>query len=148
MYFEYKHLVELCKRTKATKGLDTSIDRVVEYQDMIGHSTENELADLSNSEYKKEFYWIYSTAYRIEDTINFYVNHSEKIAAMVNENIDLKDDLEEEKSKNVELSEKYKTAKNNYDNAFHENAVLKTTIEMLKSDIINLKAKLYDLSNK
>lgn len=151
--FGYNELVELCKRVKATSGLDTSIDRVVEYQDMIGHSTESQLSELSNSDYKKEFYWIYSTAYRIEDTINFYVSHSEKLGEIFRENEQYKDDngelKDEIKSLKEEINSLYVENKNLHD----DNALLvadinnyTSRIEALENEVMKLKAKIYDLS--
>ena len=144
----YNELVELCKRTKATKGLDTSIEKVVEYQDMIGHSSEAQLHDLSNGDYKKEFYWIYSTAYRIEDTLNFYVGHSEKIGDMLRENCILQDDLQTEKEAKANLQFAYKELQTKNNELQTENYSLKKSFDDLQLEVIQLKAKLYDLTNK
>lgn len=141
----YNDLVALLKRVKATRGLDTDEESVCNYQDMIGHSTDKELSELANGEYKSEFYWVYSTAYRIEDTLNFYVHHSDKIYQIRVENDDLKctnEDLRAELSEvKRELSEEYQL----YATVNKEKCSLEKENADLKAEIIKLKARLYDL---
>ena len=141
----YNDLVALLKRVKATRGLDTDMESVCNYQDMIGHSTDEELSELANGEYKHEFYWVYSTAYRIEDTLNFYVNHSDKIFALRVQCDDLKctneelsDELAKRKTELSDIGCKYMQSEK-------ENAELEKENADLKAEIIKLKARLYDL---
>ena len=141
----YNDLVALLKRVKAKRGLDTDMESVCNYQDMIGHSTDEELSELANGEYKSEFYWVYSTAYRIEDTLNFYMHHSDKIFELCVQCDDLK-------CTNEELRAELSAAKK----ALSEEQQLYATVNKgkcslekenvdLKAEIIKLKARLYDL---
>lgn len=141
----YNDLVALLKRVKATRGLDTDMESVCNYQDMIGHSTDEELSELSNGEYKSEFYWVYSTAHRIEDTLNFYMHHSDKIFELRVQCDDLKctneelsDELVKRKAELSDISCKYMQSEK-------ENAELEKENAALNAEIIKLKARLYDL---
>ena len=141
----YNDLVTLLKRVKATRGLDTDMESVCNYQDMIGHSTDEELSELANGEYKSEFYWVYSTAYRIEDTLNFYMHHSDKIFELCVQcddlkctNEDLSDELAKRKAELSDIGCKYMQSEKSKAELEKENADL-------KAEIIKLKARLYDL---
>ena len=149
---QYEDLVKLLKKTQATNGLDTDNASVCDYQDMIGHSSDEQLTELSNGEYKRAFYWIYGVAYGTISAIEFYCKHSEKITAILEERDNLKcdvEDLNEDLQKKQEMAEKFhvgylksveETKKVQYelDKALGE-------IERQKQEMMELKAKLYDL---
>ena len=151
---KYNTLEELLKEVKATKSLNTDIDFIVHVQDLIGHSTENDLYKLSK-EYKETFYWIYDEAEGIESTLKFFAAYS-KFSEKLNEQLA---EAEADRDKNAELLKLEKENSLNYakqrneledknkkilSNCCHlesENAVL-------KNEIIQLKAQLYDLMTK
>lgn len=103
--YGYNELVELIDRTNATNGLDTNIEAVCNYQDMIGHSSREQLAELANDENRRRsFYWIYSTAYRFDDVINFYIRNDRKLC-------DLRDARDQLTEQNCKLAEDLRAAR-------------------------------------
>lgn len=151
----YEDLVKLLKHVQATHGFDTDEKTVCEYQDMIGHSSDEQLTELANGAYKESFYRIYGCAYGTIEAIKFFGKHSEKILAMLDENANLKCDLEiaEDKAKkNFDLAEKNRQSwieeKNRANNAEYQITEKEKEITALQDEIKTLKAKLYDLITK
>ena len=147
----YKELMELVKKTQATPGniLDVSDAAICDMQDMIGHSTVQELRELSNNDqYKPTFYRIYGYAYGTVEAIRFFTKNSDKLDQIIRERDeaicdrdDLTDDLNKvnEKVKSIELENRELTRKLETTNAI---------IDSQAQEIIQLKARLYDLMNK
>lgn len=152
---EYKDLVELLKKVQATGGLDCDTASVCEYQDMIGHSTDDQLRELSNGTYKSAFYRVYGLAYGTCEAINFYMNHSEKVYNLLLEKDQYKCDFENmqdrldtamtETKKNFDTAQKMRDA---WEAEKTEKENIKKELEKANEEIIRLKAKLYDLMEK
>lgn len=148
----YENLEELLKEVKATRLLDTKIEFITHVQDLIGHSTVEELHDLSR-EYKETFYWVYDTAEGIESTLRFFAENSKFSTELQEQLADAEADrdkynglynLEKESldsvtttllSRNTEVRE----LKNKLEEAEKE-------VSSLQEELIKLKAKLYDLT--
>lgn len=146
---DYNDLVKLINRVNASRCIETDTESVCSYQDMIGHSTEEQLTELANDDKtRRAFYWIYSLCYRVDDLLTFYVKHDENIFKLRLERDTLLNDKEElqsyrktyEQSIN-DLEDDLHAEKEKRENAESEN-------ERLKAEIIKLKAKLYDLTTK
>ena len=144
----YIDLVKLLKEVKATNAIDTNIEKICEYQDMIGHSAEEELAELANGNYKSEFYRVYALSYRIEDTIRFYRKHDNTILEMIEENEQLEDDNKVLEQKLVESKSRLDETERKLIEERNKNSLNAVEIDNLKAEIIKLKARLYDLINE
>lgn len=147
---KYNSLEELLREVQATRVLDTSLDFITHVQDLIGHSTTEELEALA-FEYKENFYRVYDEAQGIESTLRFFATFSnfaenardveadrDKYIALYNsqksemeklkdENIQLKSELENVQRKAEELEERVDNQKETYE-----------------AEIKSLKSKLYD----
>lgn len=152
-----KTIKELCRRVAATHMLDKlDDDTVVAYQDLIGHATMEENKELSNDPALMEtFYWIYGAAYGTVAAIKFYMQNSNKVENILAERDTYKADYEGLKETKRLLSEQLETAKKNSetlcDKLYEAKQEIDDTLEKLKTkdaEIVELKAKLYDLMNK
>lgn len=152
---DYNDLVELLKRVQATGGLDCDIDSVCEYQDMIGHSSEEQLADLANGKYSRVFYRVYCEAYNVHQTIEFYCKHG-KFFRKLQENLaDAKADVEKyevlmngAKNRADSLEALNKRLTDDLAGMQKKSDADDAMIETLNAEIIQLKAKLYDMMTK
>lgn len=149
---EYKDLCELLKKVQATGGMDCDQKSICDYQDMIGHSSEEQLADLANGIYKEAFYRVYGISYGTIEAIRFHCKHGEKIAAILEENDSLKCDYEALNIKYIDTDKKYHDAIGKAESARQdalqkdsEIEALKRELEAIKANNTELKAKLYDL---
>ena len=148
-----KTIRELCKRVAATNSFDTGNDAVIAYQDLIGHATVEENQAISNTpELVESFYKVYGVAYGTCAAIKFYLNNSDKLA-------DMQCDLEEAKAKAekehkdlvdarqyiLELEGKVKECKRDMDETLKEMELLNGAITERDEEIVQLKAKLFDL---
>lgn len=156
----YEELKKVIEKVARTGMLETSEEKAIEYQDMIGHSTESQLAELANpenGELRRAFYKIHDVAYGTINTIVFYVNHSEKLANNIADQVEEAEKQTEERMKKI-IDCKQKELENTCgelfdtrikaDKASEENERLKEIIESQRNEIINLKAKLFDYMNK
>lgn len=144
----YNDLVELLKKVQATGGLDLDQASICDYQDMIGHSSIEQLEELANGNYKESFYRIYDAAYGTMETLRFYINHGEKIQAIIEECEYWQEQTKEAEEKarsNFQSFEKYL---NLHSKEKARNDGLKSVIKAKDQEIIELKAKLYDLMTK
>lgn len=148
----YTELIELIKRTQATGGLDVDEKSICEYQDMFGHSTEEQLAELSNGVYKEIFYRIYGYAYGTVAAIRFHCQHGEKILNICRRNDELNADVEDLtdtlKKKEEQIAKKQETAEKfqqGYEKALNDIKAAEDKAAKLEAENIALKAKLYDL---
>ena len=148
----YEDLVTLLRKVQATGGMDCDQESVCEYQDMIGHSTEDQLAELSNGSYKRAFYRVYGEAYGVIEAIQFYCNHGEKITKIIRQNDELNLDLEDLKE-DIAKKDALIFAKDQHINELISDIDKKSTdikkvterAEKAEQENILLKAKLYDL---
>lgn len=153
-----KTIRELCNRVARESGhiLDLHDEAVTEYQDLIGHATEEENTELCNDPALNEtWYRIYGVAYGTTAAIKWYLNHSNKIAEM-------QCDLEEYKAKVEKKTEELKAAHDDSLTQFERAANAENVIKEMKRDmdgtlkalkekeeeIIQLKARLYDLMQR
>lgn len=151
----YEDLVALLKKVQTTGGLDCDQASICEYQDMIGHSTQEQLKDLSNGVYISTFYRVYGLAYGTTEAIKFYMKNSDKVYNLMLDRDSLKCDLEEMKDKYdkqvLESKKNFDTAQKMRDAWEAEKAEkenIKKELEAAHEEIIRLKARLFDLIEK
>lgn len=146
---------ELTNEVARTGMLDVSEEKVLEYQDMIGHASLEENKDLLNSTLMESFLRIYGVAYGTNAAIRYYLQNSEaqldrerkinaltedvetfrkKIMELEKENIDWRN-LQEE---NVKIIGKLERERDEWEQNYH----------VLEDEVIRLKAKLYDLLDR
>ena len=145
---DYKDLVQTIKTIQSSHIMDCTEQAICDYQDMIGHSSIEQLEELANGAFIDTFYKVYGLAYGTGEAIKFYCQHSDKIKS-------LKDDLEKteresnrfQKMFNDIHEEHQKTVQTCYETELkaHDLEVENTK---LNKEIIKLKAKLYDLMTK
>ena len=151
-----KTIRELVNRVAASHVLDVNDGDRVKYQDLIGHATLEENAELANDPALNEtFYWIYGAAYGTTAAIKFYLNNSNKIAELqadLEYNKDkvtrLEKDLEEQKQLAKTWEEEVKTESKKLAEARRDMDGTVQALEMVRKENIELKAKLYDLLQK
>lgn len=148
---KYESLEELLKEVQATRGLDTSIEFITHVQDLIGHSTEDQLYELSK-QYKETFYRVYDEAEGIESTLRFFASYSK-----FSENLQTQlAEAEADRDKYHALWKVEKeTAERHAESMQQDEKEIKklklkatedqTTIDQLQKELTTLKAKLYDL---
>ena len=151
------NLQELVNITAATHGLNTDIESITIMQDIIGHTSIDEVANIANGPHKETFYWIYGECYGTVEAIKYYVNNSEALENMICDRID--EAVSEERNKAEKKLQDSKDeclkmcdSRNEYRRKFAEasgkldNAELK--IADMEAEIIKLKAMIFDLMNK
>jgi chromosome segregation ATPase len=148
---KYESLEELLKEVQATRGLDTNIEFITHVQDLIGHSTEDQLYELSK-QYKETFYRVYDEAEGIESTLRFFASYSK-----FSENLQTQlAEAEADRDKYHALWKVEKeTAERHAESMQQDEKEIKklklkatedqTTIDQLQKELTTLKAKLYDL---
>lgn len=147
----YNELVNLLNTVQATGGLDCDTASVCEYQDMIGHSTDDELRELSNGSCREAFYRVYGLSYGTTAAITFYLNHSQKIYDWQIEKEDLSVDLDEAREKITAIEKKakknFETAENfraEWEKEKAEKEKAEKELAAAQDEIIRLKAMLFD----
>ena len=151
-----KTIRELCKRVAATNSLDTGNDAIIAYQDLIGHATMEENQEISNTpELVESFYKVYGVAYGTCAAIKFYLNNSDKIADMQCDIEEYKakaekehNDLVEARQYILELEGRVKECKRDMDGTLKQIELLDGAISERDAEIVQLKAKLFDLITK
>jgi chromosome segregation ATPase len=148
---KYESLEELLKEVQATRGLNTNIEFITHVQDLIGHSTEDQLYELSK-QYKETFYRVYDEAEGIESTLRFFASYSK-----FSENLQTQlAEAEADRDKYHALWKVEKeTAERHAESMQQDEKEIKklklkatedqTTIDQLQKELTTLKAKLYDL---
>lgn len=151
----HKELIETVKMIQATGGMDTDETSICEYQDMIGHSSQEQLTDLATGNYRESFYRLYCAAYGVINTLRFYWNFSDKcnslreVAADREAEIDkLNFLLEEEQKATKEQKASREEVQTGYADLVKDYNEAKRKTEEQAAEIIQLKAKLYDLMTK
>lgn len=153
-----KTIRELCNRVASNSAhlLPNDEEAIVVYQDLIGHATEEENSNLANEPALMEtFYRIYGVAYGTVAAIKFYMDHSNRVYNLRAELDDYKEELEEVRTrlKNSEERAKFWEDKSNeYKEELkkkqHDIDETCMTVEMLRKESMELKAKLYDLQSE
>lgn len=155
----YNDLVKLINMAAATGGLDVTNEAICEYQDMIGHSSIEQLEEMANGEQRETFYRVYGVAYGTIAAIKFYCENSRKLAGIIAEHDEARLEAEERANQMERTAEQWKKDceaweeryhKCNEDRAGHEweEAHAKAELEDAQREITELKAKLYDLMTK
>lgn len=149
---EGKDLLPLLKKVQSTGGLDVSEQAVCDYQDMIGHSCEEDLEELANGEYKEAFYRVYGVAYGVVEAIRFHCKHGKKIIELFDRIADLenaermyKDKISELADTSAEWIERTEKTRQAWENEKRAKEEALETIKKQQETIQELKAKLYDL---
>lgn len=163
-----KELKELVKQVARTGFLEVTEEKIVEYQDMIGHSTLEELHQLANpnnGEEQRAFYRIHDVAYGVIATITFYVNNSDKLEdriaerekeayndganareVVMQERVDQKQQAcEIWQAEAEQYKQDYERAKQDAQDFYKKAVDRRQEIEKLQAEIVALKAKLYDM---
>jgi len=147
----YESLEELLREVKATGGLDTDIDFIVHVQDLIGHSSLEDLDRLSH-EYKETFYRVYDEAEGIQATIKFFAEYSnfsvklrEELAEAEADRDKLQHLYNEERKSSLEFARERNEKEAENIRITAEANDLRRENEALKAEMIALKARLYDL---
>ena len=148
---KYENLEELLKEVRTTRGLDTNIDFIVHVQDLIGHSSIEDLDRLSH-EYKQTFYWVYDEAEGTENTLRFFSEHSLLVTNLQEDLGEAEADrdkyhflLEEESKKSINYAKERNEAEIRAREAEKALADQEARNKELEAELITLKAKLYDL---
>ena len=145
---DYKDLVQTVKTIQSSHIMDCSEQAVCDYQDMIGHSSEEELEELANGAFIETFYKVYGQAYGTAEAIKFYCRHSEKIRNIQTDLSETECDRDRYKAlyeDQKKLSDKFHSETCEAEQKAHDLEVENTK---LNKEIIKLKAKLYDLMTK
>lgn len=144
----YNDLVQTLKTIQASHIMDCTDQAICDYQDMIGHSSIEQLEELANGAFIDTFYKVYGLAYGTGEAIKFYCKHSEKIKS-------LKTDLEETEHDRDTYKALHKDLKELTDKLHSEVCEAEQKVHELeventkqKKEIVELKAKLYDLMMK
>ena len=144
----YEELVKLLNRVQATGGLDVDEKSICEYQDMIGHSTQDQLRELANGNLKESFYRVYGHSYGTVEAIRFFTQNSNKMYDLLLERDELKADLE---IANKDIDKYMLESSKNYKAMIQERQEKEQAQDDLKKaqdEIIRLKARLFDLMEK
>ena len=152
---KYENLKELLQEVKATGGMDLNTEFICHVQDLIGHSTQEELKDLS-LEYKETFYRVFCEAEGTTETLRYYFFNSNSVNAIREELADVKADAEKWESlyndlhkihenSQIDLSNRITELKAELFDAETRADALTLEKENLKAEITRLKVKLYDL---
>lgn len=151
----YEELVKLLNKVQATGGLDVDEKSICEYQDMIGHSTQDQLRELANGNLKESFYRVYGHSYGTVEAIRFFTKNSDKLYDILAERdnavIDRDEALEKLENQKQKIADNFLKAQNALDAAEEEKAARLKAEEDLKKaqdEIIRLKARLFDLMEK
>lgn len=148
---KYNNLEELLKEVQATRGLDTNIEFITHVQDLIGHSTIEELHDLS-WQYKEIFYRVYDVAEGVEATMRFFAEHSRFSTKLQEQLADAEADRDkyqhlyktEKESRDLDLKE-LQELRGKHNKNLTELVNKQKEVDELRKELITLKAKLYDL---
>lgn len=148
---KYNNLEELLKEVQATRGLDTNIEFITHVQDLIGHSTIDELHDLSR-QYKETFYRVYDEAEGVEATMRFFAEHSRFSTNLQEQLADAEADRDkyqhlyktEKESRDLDLKE-LQELRGKHNKNLTELVNKQREVDELRKELITLKAKLYDL---
>ena len=143
----YNDLKKEIAKVVRTGSIETTEEKAIEYQDMIGHSNFEELQEAAN-DHKGAFYKIYATAYGITETLKFFRQNDYQILQVLQE----RDTMEYERDN---YKEQFETRKadclklmDKLDETENENQRLTEENEKMKDEIIRLKARLFDYMNK
>ena len=148
------HLLRRC-----IHGHDTNIEAICHYQDVFGHSSEEDHEKAANGEYKETFYRLYEEAYGVVATINFDRKHSVYARNLHDQIEALESDIEDHLEVERDLRQKIQSRDNDLIDAGKTISNLRCEIASLKDqnrrdadaladiaqEIIRLKVRLFDM---
>jgi predicted RNase H-like nuclease (RuvC/YqgF family) len=148
----YEELVQTLKMMQASHVTDCTTEAICEYQDMIAHSSIEQLEELANGSYKESFYRLYGIAYGTIEAIRFHCKHSQNIREILETNADQSAEIDRlnflltEQKKDTDAQKKAcEEIQSEYATLADQNMKQTAEIETLKAQMQELKAKLYDL---
>lgn len=162
----YNELVKLVNMSAATGGLDVTNEAICEYQDMIGHSSIEQLNELANGPQKETFYRVYGVAYGTIAAIKFYCENSKHLAGIIEEHDEARIDAEEQAARMERTAQQWKEDSERWEARYNEQferreeaekagcriidekSELQKQLEEAQREIVELKVKLFDLMNK
>lgn len=155
-YLNYEDLKKTVQHIQASHVMNCTDEAITRYQDMIGHSSIEELTELANTDvYKETFYKVYGIAYGTTEAIRFYLKNSNKIKDLLEEKADIEADRDlylyqkQEKEKELkETSDNLRAYIQKTDEQAKRAEKAEAQITELEAENQALKAKLYDLITK
>lgn len=155
----YNELIKLINMSAATGGLDVTNEAICDYQDMIGHSSIEQLSELANGEQRETFYRVYGVAYGTIAAIKFYCQNSRSLVREIEEREEAAIDAEERAEEAKKRAEFWETRYNDQrerreaaeadgSRIIDENSELRKELEAAQREIVELKVKLYDMMTK
>lgn len=150
-----KTITDLCNEIAMNKGtMKTDNEAILEYQDIIGHSSEDENEKVSNGVLAEIFYRVYGEAYGTVAAIKYYLSHSDKLCDIQYELGEAKALNEKHKKRIEELEESYNTKvkqccelETKLREAQQNLTVRERNLAGKDEEIIKLKAILWDMQN-
>ena len=150
-----KTIKELCNEIAMNKGImKTDNDAILEYQDIIGHSSEQENEEVSNGVLAEIFYRVFGEAYGTVAAIKYYMTHSDRV-------YDMQYNLGEAEAKAEKYEKRIAELEKTYSEKAKECCELETKLRETQQnltvkernliskedEIIKLKAILWDMQN-
>lgn len=145
-------LRELTNEVARTGMLDVSEEKVLEYQDLIGHASVEENQSLLNSTLMESYLRIYGVAYGTNAALRYYLQNSDaqrekdvKIASLERD-IKARDKrIEELEDENTKYLQNISENSNLYNKLERERGEWEQNYHVLQEEMIKLKARLYDM---
>lgn len=151
------HLLRRC-----VHGHDTDLEAVCHYQDVFGHSCEEELEAAANGELKDVFYRLYDCAYGTVQMVNFDRRHSNYCKNLRDEIAALESDVDDCKAEEERLRKEIQNRdrdiadaagrindlKKENEKLFDMNHQKEAIIGQLGNEILKLKAMLWDMQQE
>ncbi len=148
------HLLRRC-----VHGHETTTEAICHYQDVFGHSSEEEHEKAAEGEYREVFYRLYCEAFGIVETIKFDRKHSVYVRNLRDQIEALECDNEDHEQVERDLRQKIQSRDKDLVDAGEKMRELYLEREALKkekfelaqaaakcaSEIVHLKARLFDM---
>lgn len=146
-------LKELVNQISITGGIHTDMESICIMQDIIGHSSIEDVKAVANSEQKESFYRLYGHCYGTVEAIKYYLNNSNQLADQIEGMQDKIDFFENGMQQQTARADKAEETLSNYQVAYMKEktetdlriASLEDKNRKQKEEILLLKAKLYDI---
>jgi len=151
------HLLRRC-----VHSYDTDIESICHYQDVFGHSCEEDHEKAAEGEYKEVFYRLYEKAYGAVEMVKFDRKHSvyyrnlrDRIEALecdIEDHLETENDLRQKiQSRDKDISHASETIENLRQELNANKDETKKGYEVIfnqNKEIMRLKAKLFDLMER
>ena len=150
----YTELKDLLKEINRSGIIATDQASAVEYQDMLAQLTADQTRELANGELRRAYYRLYDVAAGTLNTIEHYMNTSDKVSAIIEE----RDAAEQEAEKAREEAKRTKaelekgreaiaTMHTAWMDEKNKNDELQAMLDSCAAEIMKLKARLYDMEH-